>query len=179
MKPDKNLSLFAVTGASGVGKSTICEILFKNETHYIVLEGDLFWHEVYNTPENDYRDYSELKLRVCANISQIGKPVVLCGCVVPEQLEVCDGRKFFSKIYYIAIVCDDDELENHMRIGRGINDENYIKSSIDFNRWLIENADKSGNKIKLINITELSPEEAAKKVDKWIINMIDKINDKG
>lgn len=92
MEPTKKLPLFIITGASCVGKSTTSEVLFKNETEYIVMESDLLWHDVYNTPEDDYRSYRELWLNVCANISQIGKPVVLCGCSVPKQFEVCNAR---------------------------------------------------------------------------------------
>lgn len=47
MKPDKKFPLFIVSGASGVGKSTMCEILFKKETDYIVLESDILWQEVF------------------------------------------------------------------------------------------------------------------------------------
>jgi broad-specificity NMP kinase len=166
LKPNKKLPLFIVTGASGVGKSTICEILFQNETEYIVMESDLLWHDMYNTPKDNYRKYRELWLRVCANISQIGKPVVLCGCVTPEQFNVCIERDLFAEIYYLAIVCDDDILENRMKDGRKINDENWIKSSIEFNRWIKDNG-KDQN-MYLLNTTELLPEQVAKETDKWI-----------
>ena len=56
MNPTKKQPLFMVTGASGVGKST-----------------------------------------VCANISQIGMPIVLCGCTTPEQNEFHEERKLFEK----------------------------------------------------------------------------------
>ena len=46
MQPTKKMPLFRVTGASGVGKSTVCRILFSNETKYIVMDGDLFWKTV-------------------------------------------------------------------------------------------------------------------------------------
>ena len=45
MRPTKKLPLFVVSGASGVGKSTLCEILFQREREYIVLESDILWHE--------------------------------------------------------------------------------------------------------------------------------------
>ena len=167
MKPDKKLPLFIITGASGIGKSTTCEILFQNESEYIVMESDLLWHDVYNTPKDNYRNYRELWLGVCANISQIGKPTVLCGCAVPEQFEVCIGKELFTKIYYLAIVCDDKILKKRMQDGRKITDENWIKSSMDFNCWIKENAKK--HNIDLVNTTGLSPENAAKEIDKWII----------
>ena len=87
MKPDKKFPLFIVSGASGVGKSTMCEILFKKETDYIVLESDILWQEVFNTPQDNYRNFREVWMTMCANVSQIGMPVVLCGCGIPEQFE--------------------------------------------------------------------------------------------
>ena len=165
MKTNKKLPLFIITGASGAGKSTACEILFQNETEYI-MESDLLWHDIYNTPKDNYREYRELWLRVCANISQIGKPVVLCGCVTPEQLDVCVEKDLFTEVYYLAITCDDDILEERMKNGRKIKDENWVKSSMEFNRWIKDNG-KDQN-IHLLNTTGLLPEQAAKEIDKWI-----------
>ncbi len=168
MESSKKLPLFIITGASCVGKSTMAEILFKRETEYIVMESDLLWDDIYNTPEDDYRNYRELWLRLCSIISQIEKPVVLCGCAVPKQLEVCYGRSGFSSIYYLAIVCDDEVLEERICHGRGVTDDNWIKSSIDFNRWLKDNANKTTPNIKLLNNSRLTLEETAEIADTWI-----------
>ena len=172
MNITKKQPLFMITGASGVGKSSVCNILFRNETKYIVMESDLLWDGVYDTPDDDYHNWRKLWLNICANISQIGMPVVLCGCTTPDQNELHEERKLFTKIYYIAITCNDSELENRMRNGRGINDENYIKSSIDFTNWLIENENNPDYPIKNIDTTLLSPEQAAEAIDKWICERI-------
>ena len=42
----------------------------------IVMESDLLWHEIYDTPEDNYYAYRQLWMRVCGAISQGGKPVV-------------------------------------------------------------------------------------------------------
>lgn len=168
MEPTKKNKLFIISGASCIGKSTACEILFKNEKDYIVMESDLLWSEVFNTPENNYREYRELWMRVCSNISQIGMPVVLCGCATPEQFEVCDSRKYFSEIIYIAVVAERDELIKRMKYGRKVTDENWIKSSEHFNDWLKSNAAKTTPNIILVDNTHLSPEETAKEIDEII-----------
>lgn len=168
MQPTKKLPLFIITGASCVGKSTVSEVLFKRETHYIVMESDLLWNEFFNTPDDDYRKYRELWLTLCSNISQIGLPVVLCGCGVPKQFELCDGRRYFSSIHYLAIVSDDDVLKDRMCIGRGVTDDHWISSSINFNRWLKENAHRTAPPVKLLDTTKLSPKTAADIVDEWI-----------
>ena len=170
MKSTKKLPLFIITGASGVGKSSTCELLFQKETEYIVMESDLLWHDVYNTPEDNYRKYRELWLRLCANISQIGKPVILCGCVTPEQFNVCKEKELFTEIHYIAIICDSEMLESRMRNGRKINDENWIKSSVGFNQWIMNNAIKQN--LHIIDTTNLSQEKVAKEIDNLVMEKI-------
>lgn len=106
--------------------------------------------------------------RVCANISQIGKPVVLCGCVTPKQFEGCDARSLFTDIFYLAVVCNEEQLGRRMRIGRGVTDENWLKSSTDFNHWLKENANETTPNIMLLDNSVLTPKEAAEITDRWI-----------
>lgn len=167
MEPTKRNKLFVITGASCIGKTTACEILFKNEKDYIVMGRDLISSSVYD------RAYRELWLRICSNISQIGMPVVLCGCATPEQYEECDARRYFSEIIYISIVAEENELINRMKCGRGVTDENWIKSSVNFNEWLRNNATKTTPNIILIDNTHMSREETAKKIDEIIrLNMV-------
>lgn len=168
MKPTKRQPLFIVTGASCVGKSTICEQLFVNEKDYIVMESDLLWNDIYNTPDDDFCVYRRLWMRICSNISQIGKPVVLCGCAVPKQFENQPERGLFLNIHYLAVVCDNIVLEDRMRNGRKVNDKNWIKSSLDFNDWLKQNADHISPCITLLDTNHISPAEAAKIADAWI-----------
>lgn len=168
MEPTKINKLFIITGASCIGKSTACEILFKKEEDYIVMESDILWSQIYDTPENNYRVYRELWMRICSSISQIGMPVVLCGCATPEQFEVLDTRKYFSEIIYIAVVAEEKELINRMKYGRSVRDENWIKSSVHFNEWLKNNALQTTPNIILVDNTNISPEETARKIDEII-----------
>ncbi len=168
----KKNKLFIITGASCIGKSTACEILFKNEKDYIVMESDLLWSDNYNSPEDNYRAYRELWMRVCSNISQIGLPVVLCGCATPEQFEVCDARKYFSEIIYIAVVAEKETLIDRMKNGRNVSDEKWINSSVSFNEWLKSNAEKTTPQMILVDNTYLSPDETAEKIEEEIMKKI-------
>ena len=132
------------------------------------MESDILWSDVYNEPETNYRKYRELWLRLCKNISQIGKPVVHCGCAVPEQFEDCIERRYFSNIYYLAIVADDAVLEKRLRENRGFNDDEYIKQHIAFNQWLKNNADKTQPKMKLLDNSESDLERSVRITNEWI-----------
>ena len=171
----KRMPLFIITGASGTGKSTISAQLFQKEKDYIVMESDILWTNYYNTPENNYREFREVWLRMCKNISQAGKPVVLCGCAVPEQYENCLERRYFSQIHYIAVVCDEDVLHKRLTENRGYSDQDeYVKASLSFNTWLKENADKTEPKMLLLDNSQLTVDETAKAVDNWIYQHINK-----
>lgn len=179
MEPTKKLPLFIVTGASCAGKSTVCEELFKYEKDYIVMESDILWNEYYNTQRDGYSIYRSLWMTLCANISQCGKPVVLCGCTTPDQFESRPERALFTDIHYLAVVCSDKALEIRMREGRGVADEGWIESSMDFNRWLKANACKTEPKIELLDTTVLTPFEAAKIADKWVAKIMKQYNQEG
>ena len=167
MNPIRRMPLFIITGASCAGKSTMCEALFRDEKKYIVMESDLLWNDIYNTPDDDYKAFREVWMRVCKNISQIGMPVVLCGCAIPKQFEPLDERKSFTNIHYLAVVCDDDVLEKRLA-ARRVTDANWIRSSLEFNAWLKEHARETNPPIYLLDNSKLTPKEAAEIADKWI-----------
>lgn len=170
MKPTQRQPLFIISGASGVGKSTLCEHLFQHEVDYIVIDSDLLWNEAFNTPENNYRAFRQLWLNLAANISQIGKPVVLCGCNTPEQLENLEERALFTDIHYLALVCDEQMLRQRMTRGRGIADENWIASSVHFNEWLKQHASLTQPPMTLLDTTKGRNDEHADVVHEWIMS---------
>lgn len=172
MNPTKKLPLFIITGASGSGKSTLCEELFLNETEYIVMEGDLLWNDTYNTPEDGFKEYRRLWMRLCAHIAQGGKPAILCGCAAPEQFEGQPERELFSHVYYLAVVCKESELLKRLRQGRGIEDDAWIKSSLEFNHWLMHHGPEQVPPLSLLDTTGLSPKEAARLAHQWILERL-------
>lgn len=51
-------------------------------------------------------------------------------------------------------------------------DEKWIRSSLDFNRWLRENAGQTNPKITLLDTTSLTPQQAAVLADRWIMERL-------
>lgn len=169
MIPTRHLPLFIVTGASGISKSTVCERLFQVESDYVVLESDILWDDRFNTPETNYKAYRQLWLRLCAAISQAGKPVVLCGCVTPEQFESLPEREFFTTIHYIALVGDQTTIEQRMRDGRHISDDAWIASSVHFNQWLQDHAATTTPQMSLMDVSKGTLEDHTKMLHDWIM----------
>lgn len=173
MIPTNKQPLFIITGASCVGKTSACSILFHRENDYIVMESDLLWNEHYNTPEDNYCEYRRLWMRTAASIAQIGMPVVLCGCAVPEQFETQPERNYFTNIHYLAVVCDDICMEQRICTGRGISDTDHIKNSKSFNKWLRDYAGQTSPSITLLDNSDITPEETADIIDEWVRKRMD------
>lgn len=168
LRPTKKLPLFWVTGASCVGKSTACGELFAKETDYIVIESDILWNTFYDTPQDDYKQYRTVWLNLCAAISQIGLPCVICGCCTPKQLEYLRERDLFTQIHYLAVVCEEEVLRHRMTEGRKVTDPSWIDSSMQFNRWLKAHAEETSPRIELLDNSNLTPQETASSIDAWI-----------
>jgi len=160
-----------VSGASGTGKSTVCQHLLGRVSQAVLLASDILWRPEFNTPQTKFRDYFETWLRVCKNISQSGRPIVLfgAGVGVPENIEGCIERRYFSQVHYLALVCSDEVLAERLQqrpSWRGSRDQVYIEEHVRFNRWF--KAYDRQPSIALVDTTNLSPEETARQVASWI-----------
>jgi uridine kinase len=167
------LPLFIVSGASGTGKSTVCYDLLGKTEDVVILDSDILWQEEFNKPENNYRNYFEMWLRVSKNISQSGRPVVLfgSGLGVPENIEPCMERRYFSKIFYLELYCSDDILERRLRERpqwRKSSNEKFIESQKEYNNWIKEYGNKGGQNIEIIDTTNKTIKETSMEVLEWI-----------
>jgi hypothetical protein len=115
--PFLQLPLFIVSGASCAGKSTIYPALLGKIEGTVMLESELLWRAGFDKPEEGYRDFFETRLRLCKNIAQSGMPVVLfgAGMGIPENMESCVERRYFSRLYYLALTCEDDVLVDRLQ----------------------------------------------------------------
>lgn len=170
-QPFLRLPLFIITGASGAGKTTVCRELVGRMRECVILESDILWGTVPATPENGYREYRELWLRVAKSIGQNGRPVVLCGTAVPEQFEVRVERRYFAMLHYLALVCNDDLLVERLRqrpAWRKSGEGTFIEEMTQFNRWLKAHAGTTQPPMTLYDTSHRSLEETTGAVADWI-----------
>lgn len=170
--PFRQLPLLMVSGASGAGKSSVCNALLGKLDEAIQLDSDILWRAEFNHPEKHYRDFFETWLRLAKNISQSGMSVVIfgAGTGVPDNIEPCVERRYFSDIHYLALVCDDELLAGRLRARpawRGCDEPGYIESHIRFNRWF-KQAPENGLPISLIDTTSVPLERTVEQVKNWI-----------
>ena len=138
----------------------------------VMLDSDILWRPEFNTPEDNYRDFFETWLRMAKNISQSGRPVVLfgTGLGVPENIEPCVERRYFSEVHYLALVCDDEVLAQRLKTRpawRGSGDQAYVDTHVQFNRWFKEQQN-GDHLISLIDTTNISLEGTIEQVQAWI-----------
>ncbi len=165
------LPLFVVSGASGTGKTTVCLALPALLPECVVLESDILWRPEFNTPEDGYRTYRDLWLRLAKNIHQASRPVVLCGTAVPAQMETCPERRYLAAIHYLALVCDDGILAQRLRARPGWRQstgDDFITSMTAFNGWLKANASQIVPPMVLLDTSSVTVQAAAEQVAGWV-----------
>lgn len=166
------LPLFIINGASGSGKSAAQVQLMARMTAVVWLESDIFWSDLFNTPEDDYLALRSYSLRTAKNVMWAArKPLVLQGTALPHQMEPNPERRYFSAVHYLTLICDNEELARRLRARpawRETQDESFIQNMWGFQDWLRANAASTNPPMTLLDNTGLSESETADRVAAWI-----------
>ena len=162
--------LLLVSGASGSGKSAVCRRLQGSFSEALLFDSDILWGAHF---ERDARQFFETWLRVCKNAAQAGKPVVLfgAGTGMPQNLEPCVERRYFSTLHYLALTCDDERLGERLRrrpAWRHCGSDAYVAEHVQFNRWFKEAGPKGSPAVALIDTTSETVEQTTARVVDWI-----------
>jgi broad-specificity NMP kinase len=173
-RPFVRLPLLALTGPSGAGKSTVATILAGHLEQGVVLEQDLLWLPDQLDPADEHRQFRRLWLRLVAALHQNGRPVLLCGTVVPGQLEACLERRLVGQIHYLALVCEDAELEARLRARppwRAWTPEK-VAGMLAFNQWVKDNAATTVPPMQLLDTGGRSVQDSAAGVRAWVLQQL-------
>ncbi|MEM9776907.1 MAG: AAA family ATPase [Chloroflexota bacterium] len=166
-----------VCGPSSAGKSTVCQSLTVNYDKAVLLDGDILWRNEFASEENGgAKGFFDTWLRVAKNVGMSGRPVVVfnAGAIPDNVVENVEAR-YFSSIHFLAMVCDDDELERRLKARpewRGTYDSEFIKEQQRFSNWLKGNAQTNGRNINLIDTSAITEEESIEEVESWIDQII-------
>ncbi len=121
-RPLASIPLFVVTGASGTGKSAIVDGLRRRLPHCEVFETDLILH----VAELGWDRWRETWLLLAHGIALNGRATVLCGSLLPEQLEPLPARPLLGEIHFCNLDSPDEVLAERLRARparRGWNEE--------------------------------------------------------
>lgn len=160
---ENKLPLFIVTGASGSGKTFVIDELRK-----IMPEFDIF------DPDNlvefighDWEKVRNIWLRVARNVAYSGRMTVICGTMMPWDIEKCADYDCFEHVYYLNLHCDEEARE--LRLRERSWSEDMIREHIQFANWLVENADKAYTPpMPTVDTTGTDVREVALQIKRWI-----------
>jgi predicted ABC-type ATPase len=161
------LPLFIVTGASGVGKTSVVEELQRLMPGWHVFETDILWDS-----GRDWHFVRQNWLRIAHRIAQTGRPTILSGTHLPENIDPCDHRDFFSTVHYLILHCADEALAARLRSRPAWHNqtEEFIAEHRRFNRWLVENAAAAFDPpAAVLDTTRLAIPLVAQRIREWAV----------
>lgn len=167
-QPLRRLPLRALTGPSGTGKSTVARLLVERlSDRFVILEQDVLWQAGLDDPAR----FRVAWLRLAAMIHQSGRPVLLCGTVVPPEFEPLPERALFTEIRYLALTCDPDVLADRLRrrpAWRGWSAPR-ITETLEFNEWIRVTAAAMEPPMRLLDTTRAPVTATAERVCAWAL----------
>lgn len=128
--------------------------------------------------EDNWNNFRNLCLRVAKNINQGGKPTIIFGSSIPSQYEECTERRYFHNSYYLALVCEDDELKKRLKVRpswRNSSSPETIKKMLEFNQWFKDNKNNTTPKMSLLDNSTLTLEEASERIKIWLNKYVIKL----
>lgn len=160
-EPAPALPLFVVTGASGTGKSTITGPLRRRLPGCDVFETDAILHVAALGWDVCCNTWLQLAHQVALN----GRVSVLCGSLLPSQLEPLPARGLIGPIRFCTLDCPDAVLADRLRrrpSWRGSSAETVIAEHQQFAAWLRAHINPC------YDTSQLTPDQAADRIAAWV-----------
>jgi hypothetical protein len=155
------LPLFVVTGASGTGKTTITGPLRRQLPDCEIFETDA----ILRVAALGLDTFRSTWLRLAHEIALNGRVTVLCGSLLPSQLEPLPARKLLGPIRFCTLDCPDAVIAERLRSRpswRGASEETAIAEHQRFAAWLRAHIQPC------YDTSLLTPAEAAGHIANWI-----------
>jgi len=165
-QPLPDLPLFIVTGASGTGKTTITEPLRRSLPRCDVFDTDI----ILQVAALGWDTWRNTWLRLAHAIALNGRVTVLCGSLMPDQLEPLPARKLVGPIRFCTLDCPDTILAGRLRrrpAWRGTSTDDAIARHQRFAAWLRAHIQPC------YDTSQQTPAETAGHIATWISQSMD------
>lgn len=158
--------LIMINGTMGVGKSTVCNILFKMLNNSVYLDGDWCWNM------NPFVVSEENKKMVINNISYLLKSylnnsgyeyIIFCWVIQEELIfkQILDKLNGFNfEIHKVSLVCTKEALISRLNIDV----QNGIRKADVINRSIERISFYEKMDIVKIDVSNTTPEKTAKEI---------------
>lgn len=161
-------TIFFVTGPCGVGKTSIVKLLKKSLKGYEIYDFD----DV-GVPEDPSihwrRETTKYWLEVGEKNRKKGISTVVCGLVIPEEIEMFLTDTLQGKVYIFLL--DVSVIERTRRLTlRNASQEliDDVEEVIGLRKWVPDSNLQGKN---VIHTTNISPQEVAERVKKLILQI--------
>jgi broad-specificity NMP kinase len=166
---EQKFPLFIVTGASGVGKTTVMHELRVLFPDLVVLSTD---DDNFGSTKIDYQDRFNVLFHFAASAIKSNIGTIICGTVMPWDAQKCDTYHDFSEVCFINLHCDDDTRNNRLRnrLDKDTWTDEMLKAHEEFAQWLLANADTAYNPpMPTIDTTLTPPAEIALQIREFVL----------
>lgn len=164
--PQRIVPLYIVTGASGVGKTAVVDLLRPLLPDWEVFDTDII-HAA------DWQQHRSNWLRLAHTIAQNGRYTLLCGTLLPQDIDRCDHRPFFSRVCYLNLHCDDAVRAQRLLARpawRQAGSAEFIERHRQFAQWLLDHATTDFDPpMPTVDTTHATPLETAKQIQQWAL----------
>lgn len=162
--------LCIVTGASGVGKTAVVPCLRTLLPDWEVFDTDII-HAA------DWQQHRSNWLRLAHAIAQNGRYTLLCGTLLPADVDRCDHRPFFSKVCYLNLHCADATRAARLLARpawRQSGSAEFIAHHRQFAQWLLAHAATGFDPpMPTVDTTYATPLAIAQQIQQWALTCID------
>lgn len=158
------LPLFIVTGASGSGKTFVIKELRRLMPDFDIFDPD----HLVDFIGHDWEKIRNIWLRVARNIAQSGRMTIICGTMMPWDIEKCADFHFFKHVYYLNLHCDEETREKRLRERNWPEEE--IQNHKNFANRLLEITDEVYDPpMPTIDTTDADVVEVACQIKEWVL----------
>lgn len=160
---ESKFPLFIVTGASGSGKTYVIKELRRLMPDFDIFDPDNLIEFI----GHDWEMMRNIWLRVARNIAENGRMTIICGTMMPWDIEKCADFPFFKHVYYLNLHCDEETREKRLRERNWSEEE--IQNHKNFAKRLLEIADEVYNPpMPTIDTTATDVTEVASRIREWV-----------
>ena len=156
--------LWIVTGASGVGKTTVVAALRSLLPAWEIFDTDII-HAA------DWQQHRSNWLRLAHAIAQNGRYTLLCGTMLPQDVDRCDHRALFSQVYYLNLHCDDATRAARLLARpawRQCHTPEFVEQHRQFAHWLLDHAATHFDPpMPTVDTTHATPQAVAEQIRDW------------